>query len=148
MMDGGGLGSAGMASGRSIGGGGLVGRTTGSVGGTVGGVAATSAGVAGSLEGNAGNAIQAGPGAVGGLDASGSLTTRSSGVFGLRDLSLGAAGSGAAQGSVVTSTGKSVRLDQGTRLLLGTEIHGAEKGDRDSGAAKRPEDRPSTPDNR
>ncbi len=54
---------------------------------------------------------------MGGVDASARLTAGSAGVFGLRDVSLSCTASDAAQGSVVTSTGKSVHLDQGTRLL-------------------------------
>lgn len=42
------------------------------------------------------------------------------GVVGLRNLSLNAPGSSNGQGSVITSTGKNVHLDSGTRLLLVT----------------------------
>jgi hypothetical protein len=42
------------------------------------------------------------------------------GVIGLRNLSLNAAAGGNGQGSVITSTGKNVHLDSGTRLLLVT----------------------------
>ena len=55
---------------------------------------------------------------MGGVDASALLTAGSGGVFGLRDVSLSSTVSDAARGSVVTSTGKSVHLDQGTRLRL------------------------------
>jgi hypothetical protein len=64
----------------------------------------------------------AGPGlgaASGGVDAAGMLTTRSTGVFGLRGLSLSGGAAGAAVASVMTSSGKSVHLDEGTRFLLG-----------------------------
>ena len=60
-------------------------------------------------------------GALGGVDAPALLTAGSAGVFGLRDVSLSSTASDAAQGSVVTSTGKSVHLDQGTRLLLSSQ---------------------------
>jgi hypothetical protein len=42
------------------------------------------------------------------------------GVVGLRNLSLDTAAGGNGQGSVITSTGKNVHLDSGTRLLLVT----------------------------
>jgi hypothetical protein len=42
------------------------------------------------------------------------------GVVGLRNLSLNTAAGGNGQGSVITSTGKNVHLDSGTRLLLVT----------------------------
>jgi len=56
----------------------------------------------------------------------------------LRDLSLSSAASGAAQGSVVRSTGKSVHLDQGTRLLLGLQggASGETRGGREPDGAK------------
>lgn len=133
MMGAGGMGGGGLTAGR--GGGGLVGRTTGAVGGTVGGNLGAAGGVTGSLTGGAVGMLQGGPGAVGGLDASGLLTTGSSGVFGLRDIGLAAAGSTAAQGSVVTSTSKTVHLDQGTRMLLGTQVGASARGDRESDAA-------------
>jgi hypothetical protein len=127
----------GMAPGRA-GGGGLVGRTTGAVGGTVGGGLGAAGSATGSLAASGVGALQAGPGALGGVDASGLLTAGSSGVFGLRDLSLSSTASGATQGSVVTSTGKSVHLEQGTRLLLSTQAGGSSeaRGGREPDGAK------------
>ena len=122
MMMGGGGAMTGGASGR--GGGGLVGRTGGAVGGTLGGGLGTAGAATGSLGGTARGALQAGPGAIGGVDASGMLRGNSSGVFGLRDVSLASGASSDAQGSLVTSTGKSVRLDQGTRMLLSAQASG------------------------
>jgi len=103
--------SAGGGAGMSRGGG-LLGRTTGAVGGTVGSGLGAAGGV-GSLAGGAAGTLQAGPGAMGGLDAAGMLTAGSTGVFGLRGLSLSGGAAGAAMGSVMTSSGKSVHLDQG-----------------------------------
>lgn len=94
------VGAAGSAAGSTAGG---VGRTVGSVGGTAS--AATSA--TGSVTGQ-----------VGGLDAAGHLTSDSSGVFGLQGMSLASNLSNATQGSVVTSTGKSVQLSSGTQMVL------------------------------
>jgi len=127
----------GMAGGRT-GSGGLVGRTTGAVGSTVSAGLGAAGGAAGSLAASGAGVLQAGPGAVGGVDASGLLTAGSAGVFGLRDLSLSSTASGAAQGSVVTSMGKSVHLDQGTRLLLGSQagVSGKTRGAREPDAAK------------
>jgi hypothetical protein len=118
-------------------GGGLLGRTTGAVAGTVGS-GGTTRGV-GSLAGDATGALQAGPGAMGGLDAAGMLSGSSIGVFGLRGLSLSGGAADAATGSVMTSTGKSVHLDQGTRFLLSSQAaassHGGTAG-RPSGTSK------------
>src|ERR1700719_2384519 len=93
------------ASGGAGSGGGMLGRTTGTVGGTLGSGLGTTRGV-GSLAGSATGALQAGPGAMGGLDAAGMLSGSSTGVFGLRGLSLSGGAADAATGSVMTSTGK------------------------------------------
>ena len=87
---------------------------------------------------------------MGGVDASPLLTAGSTGVLGLRDLSLSSTASGAAQGSVVTSTGKSVHLDQGTRLLLSSEASasGETRGGREPDAAKPTSPKGSSTDKR
>jgi len=124
-------------------GGGLLGHTTGAAGGTVAsGLGA--AGRAGSLTGGAAGTLQAGPGAMGGLDAAGMLTAGSTGVFGLRGLSL--SGGAAARGSVMTSSdGKSVHLDQGTRFLLSSRAAASDQGgaSQPSGTATPDPKRPS-----
>jgi hypothetical protein len=60
-------------------------------------------------------------GAVGGLNSAGQLTSNSQGVFGLNGLNLKAAETGGAQSSLITSAGKNVHLDSGTRMLLVTQ---------------------------
>jgi hypothetical protein len=106
---------------------GTVARTTGGVAGaadsTVNSTTNTAAGVAGS----AGATTQ---GAVGGLNSSGQLTSNSRGVFGLNGLSLSADASNSTQGSVIASSGKSVRLDSGTRLLLTTQANTSASAER------------------
>lgn len=145
MMGASGIGG-GMAAGR--GGGGLIGRTTGSVGGGLGGGLGAAGGAVGSLGGSTSGALQAGQGAIGGLDASGLLTAGSSGVFGLRDMGLASAASGTAQGSLITSTGKRIRLDQGTRMLLSSQAGASGDSDRKSNAAKPSGPKGSEPDRR
>jgi hypothetical protein len=54
----------------------------------------------------------------GGLDNGGQLTANSRGVYGLSSLSLSAAATDSMHGAVITSTGKNVHLDSGTRVLL------------------------------
>ena len=56
--------------------------------------------------------------AAGGLNATGQLNSSSRGVFGLDGVHLATDASNSAQGSLITSSGKNVRLDSGTRLLL------------------------------
>jgi hypothetical protein len=61
------------------------------------------------------------PGAAGGTMGSNGaeqLSAKSRGVYGLSDLKLMVASSGASQTTVITSSGKNVHLDGGTRLLL------------------------------
>jgi hypothetical protein len=117
-----GMGSAGAGANR--------GGLTAPVGGAVSGAASTTPRTTESAAGAvnptvnsttnaaAGVGEAAGPGMTGGLTSSGQLAAKSRGVFGLSGLSLGADASNATQGSVIASSGKSVRLDSGTRLLL------------------------------
>jgi hypothetical protein len=46
------------------------------------------------------------------------LSASSRGVYGLKDLKLMATSSNTSQTTVITSSGKNVHLDSGTRLLL------------------------------
>jgi hypothetical protein len=46
------------------------------------------------------------------------LTNASQGAIGLQGLSLNSATAGAAQGSVVSSTTRNVKLESGTQMLL------------------------------
>jgi hypothetical protein len=56
--------------------------------------------------------------AIGGLNASGQLTSNSREVFNLKGISLNSSIDNETHGSVVTSTGKNVHLDSGTQMLL------------------------------
>jgi hypothetical protein len=111
---------SGAAGGRSALGG--VTSTAGGAVGTVTNTAANAGGIAGGAVNSAANAggsiAGASKGAVGGLNAAGQLTSSSQGVFGLNGLNLNAAASNATEGSVITSAGKNVHLDSGTRMLL------------------------------
>lgn len=104
------------------------GGVTSAAGGAVGTVTNTAANVGGAAGGAvnstanaAGNVAGASKGAVGGLNTAGQLTSNSQGVFGLPGLNLNAAASNATQGTVITSAGKNVRLDSGTRMLFMTQ---------------------------
>src|SRR5256885_2348109 len=88
---------------------GTVTNTAANVGGTAGGTLNSAANAGGSITG-------ASKGAVGGLNTAGQLTSNSQGVFGLNGLNLSAAGSNATEGSVITSAGKKVHPDRGTRM--------------------------------
>jgi hypothetical protein len=130
----GGAGASGAGSGGGGGRGALSGVTS-TAGGAVGAVTNTAANVGGAAGGTLNSAANAGgsipgasKGAVGGLNAAGQLTSNSQGVFGLNGLNLTAAASNATQGSVITSAGKNVHLDSGTRMLLVSQAQAGEQG--------------------
>ena len=77
----------------------------------------------------AGNVAGASKGAAGGLNGAGQLTSNSQGVFGLSGLDLNVAASNATQGTVITSAGKHVHLDSGTRMLLVTQAQAGSAGE-------------------
>src|SRR6266852_4014260 len=141
----GGMGASAAGSGMA-GGRGAVGGVTSAAGGAVGTVTNTAAnvgGVAGGAVNTAANAgggvVGASKGAVGGLNAAGQLTSNSQGVFGLNGLNLNAAASNATQGSVITSAGKNVHLDSGTRMLLVSQAQAGEQGASKQPAANKAE---------
>jgi hypothetical protein len=120
-----------MAGGR-----GGLGGVTSAAGGAVGTVTNTAAnvgraagGAVNSTANAAGNVAGASKGAVGGLNAAGQLTSNNQGVFGLNGLNLNAAASNATQGTVITSAGKNVHLDSGTRMLLVTQAQAGSAGE-------------------
>jgi hypothetical protein len=65
------------------------------------------------------------PGAAGpgdsGLNAAGQLTSNSHGVYGMEGLTLQPAAGDSTQGTIILSTGKSVHLNGGTKILLVTK---------------------------
>ncbi len=141
----GGAGGSAASSG-STGGRGALGGVTSAAGGAVGAVTNTAANVGGATGGAVNSAAGAGgsiagasKGAVGGLNAAGQLTSNSQGVFGLNGLNLSTAASNATQGSVITSVGKNVHLDSGTRMLLVSQAHAGEQGESKQPAASKPE---------
>ena len=128
----------------------------GGVGSAAGGTAGTLTNTAANVGGNAGGALNstanatgtlagASSGAVGGLNSAGQLTSSSQGVFGLHGLNLSSAASNSTEGSLITSAGKNVHLDSGTRMLLVTQSHtgagaaGESKAPKSSKPASRPD---------
>ena len=125
---------------------GALGGVTSAAGGAAGAVTNTAANVGGAAGGavnsaaNAGGSIAgASRGAVGGLNAAGQLTSNSQGVFGLNGLNLSAAVSNSTQGSVITSAGKNVHLDNGTRMLLVSQTQAGGQGASKQPSANKPE---------
>ncbi|MGH8250654.1 MAG: hypothetical protein ACREVI_08130 [Steroidobacteraceae bacterium] len=94
---------------------------SGGLAGTVGGVAGATTGAAGGISstiGGTGGTAGRSAGAVGGFDAAGGLRSGSRGVFGVRDLDIATSTTGDAEGSVITSAQRNVRLESGTQMLV------------------------------
>jgi hypothetical protein len=147
-----GLGGSSAGSGTAGAHGGL-GGVTSATGGAVGTVTNTAANVGGAAGGAvnstasaAGNVAGASKGAVGGLNAAGQLTSNSQGVFGLNGLNLDAAASNATQGTVITSVGKNVHLDSGTRMLLVTQAQAGSSGEAKHSAEGKPSPKSEKPE--
>src|SRR5438874_11732698 len=121
-----------------------LGGVTPAAGGAVGTVTNTAANAGGAGSGTLNSAASAGGhvsgasrGAGGGLGAVGRVTSNSPGGFGMNGFALVAVASNATQGSVVTSSGKNVHLDSGTRMLLVSQ--GGGQGASKQTSANKPE---------
>jgi hypothetical protein len=123
-------GAQGRASGSGTAGGrGVAGGATSTVGSAASGAASTvpratqdASGAVNSTVGGAANTTgRAGAGLGTGLNAAGELTSTSRGVFGLDGVSLNGNAANSTEGSVITSAGKNLHLDSGTRMLLVTQ---------------------------
>jgi len=121
-------GAGAFANGAGSSGRGAVGGLVSTAGGATGSVTNTVAGAGSPADSTVSTATRttvgasgAATGAVGGLNSAGQLTSNSHGVFGLNGLNLKAAETGGAQSSLITSAGKTVHLDSGTRMLLVTQ---------------------------
>lgn len=96
-------------------------RSGGGGGGLLGGATATATGVVGAttnIAGSATGAVNGTTGLAGGLTGQGRLTSASQGAIGLQGLTLNSVTAGSAQGSVVSSTTRNVKLESGTQMLL------------------------------
>lgn len=123
----GGVGAS-TGAGAAAGGHGAVGGLTSTAGSAVGSVRNTAATVGGTADAAVRSTVSsttevAGTsyGTVGGVNAAGQLSSNSRGVFGLNGLTLSSAADSNTRGSVITSAGKNVHLDSGTRMLIITK---------------------------
>lgn len=123
----GGVGAS-TGAGAAAGGHGAVGGLTSTAGSAVGSVRNTAATVGGTADAAVRSTVSsttevagASYGAVGGVNAAGQLSSNSHGVFGLNGLTLSSAADSNTRGSVITSAGKNVHLDSGTRMLIITK---------------------------
>ena len=114
-----GMGSGGAMGGGRAGGGGL--GPVGSVTGTAGSTVNSATGAAGNTAGAVTNSTGAVNGAVnraGGVAANGALSSAAQGVVGMQGVQLTGAAAGNAQGSVISSASRNIKLDSGTQMVL------------------------------
>jgi hypothetical protein len=112
-------GGPGRGAGATPGVGSTVGATAGAAAGTVQRTTAAATGAASSTANGAAN-VAGGAGT--GLGAGGQLISTSRGVFGMSGLALNSSANSSAEGSVISSAGKNVHLDSGTRMLLVAQV--------------------------
>ncbi len=108
------------AAGNTTGNGGLVGGTVAGVGKTVDNTVNASGNAAQQVGAGAGSAVGSAPGTVNSTvgAATATLGSSSQGVVGMSGYTLKATAATATQGSIIASTGKSVKLDSGTQMVL------------------------------
>jgi hypothetical protein len=119
--DGGNLGSGmGSGNGNSMGGGRSAGGAPGPIGGA-GGNASPALGSVNNATGPVANSTGAVNGSVNqttGSAANGTFNSASRGVIGMQGVALNTAAAGNAQGSVISSASRNVKLDNGTQMIL------------------------------
>ena len=114
---------SGMGSGSSMGGGHSGGGlgSVGSVAGAAGSTVNSATGAVGNTAGSVTNSTGAVNGAVNrtaGVAANGALNSAAHGVVGMQGVDLNSAAAGSAQGSVISSASRNVKLDSGTQMIL------------------------------
>jgi hypothetical protein len=97
----------------SGGGGGMVGGVANAAGNTVGAVGQTAGGAVGAAGNAAGGAVQGTANATNGV-----ITAGSQGVLNINGLTLDTQNSSVAQGTLLTSEGKNVKLESGTQMVV------------------------------
>ena len=113
---------SGMGSGSSMGGGrsggvGALGSVTGTAGSTVNSATGAVGNTAGSVTNSTG-AVNGALNQAGGVAANGALNSAAHGVVGMQGVQLTGAAAGNAQGSVISSTSRNIKLDSGTQMIL------------------------------
>lgn len=120
---GGGMGSGGgtaIGGGRS--GGGIAaplgGAGSGAVNSTLGSATNTVNNTTGSVAGSATGAVNGSVNQATGVAANGAINSATRGVVGMQGIALNTAAAGSAQGSVISSASRNVKLDSGTQMVL------------------------------
>lgn len=114
-----GSGSA-MGGGRGSSGGGLapLGGAAGSVNSTLGSATSAAGNTAGSVTNSATGAVNGTVNQTAGAAVNGTFNSATRGVVGMQGLALNTAAAGSAQGSVISSASRNVKLDSGTQMIL------------------------------
>jgi hypothetical protein len=113
-----GSGSA-MGGGRGSGGGiAPLGGAAGSVNSTLGSATSAAGNTAGSVTNSATGAVNGTVNQTAGAAANGTFNSATRGVVGMQGLALNTAAAGSAQGSVISSASRNVKLDSGTQMIL------------------------------
>jgi hypothetical protein len=73
---------------------------------------------AGSVTNSTTGAINGSVNNTAGVAANGALNSTAHGIVGMQGLALNTAAAGSAQGSVISSTSRNVKLDSGTQMVL------------------------------
>jgi hypothetical protein len=115
---------SGMGSGGSMGGGGHssggiapIGSATSAAGSTVNSATGAVGNTAGSVTNSTG-AVNGAVNRTAGVAANGALNSAAHGVVGMQGLDLNTAATGSAQGSVISSASRNIKLDSGTQMVL------------------------------
>jgi len=109
-----------MGGSHGSGGGGLLsgvgGGATSTLGSTVGTTSNVASGVTGGVTSNVSSTVNGAAGT--GLSTQGTLTNASRGAIGMQGLSLSSVSAASAQGSIISSASRTVKLESGTQMLL------------------------------
>jgi hypothetical protein len=116
-----GMGSGGgssMGGGRSGGGLAPIGGVAGAANSTLGSTTSAAGNTAGSVTNSATGAVNGSINQTAGAAANGTFNSATRGVVGMQGLALNTAAAGNAQGSVISSASRNVKLDSGTQMIL------------------------------
>jgi hypothetical protein len=112
-----GMGSGSSMGGGHSGGGGPLGSVTSTTGSTVNSATGAVGNAAGSVTNSTG-AVNGAVNRTAGVAANGAITSAAHGVVGMQGVDLNTAAAGSAQGSVISSASRNIKLDSGTQMIL------------------------------
>ncbi|MGZ4845450.1 MAG: hypothetical protein ACXV75_12145, partial [Candidatus Angelobacter sp.] len=95
-----------------------IGGAAGTASSTLGSVTNAAGNTAGSVTNSATGAVNGPVNQTGGAAANGTFNSATRGVVGMQGLALNTAAAGSAEGSVISSASRNVKLDSGTQMIL------------------------------